>query len=192
MSSIGEFRDLLKTESIRLQNLCDEWRDILKLNKLSEESMGKILSAVGLCELLINEKFRQFSGLIDKCEEDGLMKITFSDLQGFWDLVKIQVDDIDMKFNDLVILKQNQWKENNVENHIIREKKSVLSTATRNPPKILAKHWKCERSGSVKRSGNKVRVKSDTNVKADKKENIEFINPAQGSEPGTSSTLLGL
>lgn len=46
----------------------------------------------GQAELLMKERFSQFSGLIDDCEFNrGEKTITCQDLQGFWDIVDFQV-----------------------------------------------------------------------------------------------------
>lgn len=61
--------------------------------------------------MLINDKFEQFKDLINACNENTYdTKITLNDLQGFWDLVYIQVEDVVTKFNYLEKLKQNKWQ----------------------------------------------------------------------------------
>lgn len=60
--------------------------------------------AVGQTKLLINKKFQQFRGLIEKCENQeaseagGLVKI--QDLQGFWDMIYMQVFHETIYFTD--------------------------------------------------------------------------------------------
>lgn len=49
--------------------------------------------AVGQTHLLINKKFQQFRNLIDNCRYGGGEgPVTCADLQGFWDMVYIQVN----------------------------------------------------------------------------------------------------
>ena len=49
-------------------------------------------TAVGQARLLMKERFKQFSGLVDDCEFGRGEKITTcTDLQGFWDMVYFQV-----------------------------------------------------------------------------------------------------
>lgn len=51
-----------------------------------------IRTFVGQARLLMKERFKQFSGLVDNCEFSRGEKITTcSDLQGFWDMVYYQV-----------------------------------------------------------------------------------------------------
>lgn len=48
-------------------------------------------TAVGQARLLMKERFKQFSGLVDDCEFARGEKITTcTDLQGFWDMVYYQ------------------------------------------------------------------------------------------------------
>ena len=42
--------------------------------------------------LLMNERFKQFNGLVDNCEfKRGEKETTVTDLQGFWDMIYFQV-----------------------------------------------------------------------------------------------------
>ena len=56
---------------------------------------GQIRTSIGQAQLLIAQRFKQFSGLVDKCEfdivEEGEGKTHCSDLQGFWDMIYFQV-----------------------------------------------------------------------------------------------------
>lgn len=48
-------------------------------------------TAVGQARLLMKERFKQFSGLVDDCEfARGEKTTTCTDLQGFWDMVYYQ------------------------------------------------------------------------------------------------------
>lgn len=48
--------------------------------------------ATGQAELLMKERFTQFSNLIDDCElKRGEKEVTCQDLQGFWDIIYFQV-----------------------------------------------------------------------------------------------------
>lgn len=59
-------------------------------------------TAVGQARLLMKERFKQFSGLVDDCELGRGEKITTcTDLQGFWDMVYYQVTTLQKKDNTL-------------------------------------------------------------------------------------------
>lgn len=54
----------------------------------------RMRTAVGQARLLMKERFKQFTGLVDDCELGRGEKITTCmDLQGFWDMVYFQVSD---------------------------------------------------------------------------------------------------
>lgn len=78
--------------------------------------------AIGQSQLLINKKFQQFRGLIDRCEAKiPEAPVTCEDLHGFWDVIHMQVVNIDKRFDNLKTLKDNNWVE------IIPEKKKVVA-----------------------------------------------------------------
>jgi hypothetical protein len=41
---------------------------------------------------------------------DGKL-LKWEDLQGFWDMIKIQVDNVEELFTELELIRQNGWKE---------------------------------------------------------------------------------
>lgn len=68
------------------------------------------MSVIGLSRLFINERFKQFSGLIDDCEwKRGDKEIKLEDLAGFWDMISYQIDDLKQKYNELDTLESNEW-----------------------------------------------------------------------------------
>ncbi|XP_052776247.1 dentin sialophosphoprotein-like [Mya arenaria] len=105
------FRNLLVTEKTRLNNLCDVWNGVMEGNpSLTEEVTGQIRTTVGKANLLMNQRFKQFTGLVDACEfKTGEKETTCTDLKGFWDMVYIQVEDVDGQFQKLTRLQDNNW-----------------------------------------------------------------------------------
>lgn len=131
--SVPYFRQLLSTEIQRLQDLCVQWEDVNSGTELTEEVSGQIRTAVCLAKLLIGQKFRQFSGLIDDCEfKTGEKETTCTDLKGFWDMTNIAVEDIDKKFANLTKLKANNWVDDSVK-PIIQKAKKVKKTSVIKP-----------------------------------------------------------
>ena len=54
--------------------------------------LGEIRSTIGKAQLLIDQRFKQFSGLVDNCEfGSGEKETNPSDLTGFWDMIFFQV-----------------------------------------------------------------------------------------------------
>uniref|UniRef100_A0A8D3BY02 Disks large-associated protein 4-like n=1 Tax=Scophthalmus maximus TaxID=52904 RepID=A0A8D3BY02_SCOMX len=105
------FLKLLQAETGRMEGWCRQMEQETKDNKISEEVLGTIRSAVGSAQLLITKKFEQFRGL---CNENLNMSAnprpTAQDLAGFWDLLQLSIGDISMKFDELYQLKANNWQ----------------------------------------------------------------------------------
>ncbi|ESP05222.1 hypothetical protein LOTGIDRAFT_102843, partial [Lottia gigantea] len=90
------FRNLTKSESSKLSTSNIEWNTYLQQNKnLTEEVEGSIRTVVGQSQLLMDQRFKQFTGLIDNCEfNTGEKETKCEDLQGFWDMIYYQVSKI--------------------------------------------------------------------------------------------------
>ncbi|XP_028308998.1 disks large-associated protein 4 [Gouania willdenowi] len=104
------FLKLLQAETGRMEGWCQQMEQETKDNKISEEVLGTIRSAVGSAQLLMTQKFEQFRGL---CKENLNLNAnprpTAQDLAGFWDLLQLSIEDISMKFDELYQLKANKW-----------------------------------------------------------------------------------
>ncbi|XP_077540076.1 disks large-associated protein 5-like [Haemaphysalis longicornis] len=107
----AHFRGLLEEERLRLTNLCNHWENIAcSETSIGEEVHGVIRTTVGQARLLMKERFSQFAGLIHVCDNNlGEKKTTCEDLQGFWDMVYFQVEDVTNKFEQLAKLQSNGW-----------------------------------------------------------------------------------
>lgn len=65
---------------------------------------------LGKTRLLISEKFKQFEGLIDQSEAKSAEKeISMNDLQGYWDVVLIQVNEVKEIYKMLDSLQEKSW-----------------------------------------------------------------------------------
>lgn len=90
---------------------------------------GVVLAAIGKSRLLATKKFKQFEGetrvfrlekfyifviISGLCEEnlkpnpDGPQTLS-GDLQGFWDMMMLQVDNIDDSFSEIKKYRENGW-----------------------------------------------------------------------------------
>ncbi|KAK6617068.1 hypothetical protein RUM43_014670 [Polyplax serrata] len=103
MNTYEDFRSVVREERENLTKLSDLWNSKVNCDKsFSREIEGRIRAAVGKTRLLLAEKFKQFEGLIDQSENNTSEKeISINDLQGFWDLVLIQVNEVKEIFRDL-------------------------------------------------------------------------------------------
>ncbi|KAK9302117.1 hypothetical protein QLX08_005732 [Tetragonisca angustula] len=122
------FMKLLKQETDRLLSLAASAEAELVSGDtvaLPEEAAGKLRSAAGKARLLASQKMQQFEGLCQKNinqvpgEE---FPTTSEDLAGFWDMVMLQVVQVNELFDQIEKLRNSQWQET------VPEKKTVAST----------------------------------------------------------------
>ncbi|KAK9873241.1 hypothetical protein WA026_021730 [Henosepilachna vigintioctopunctata] len=109
------FLKILDNETNRLLKLADECENLLTIvPDLPEDAIGKIRSTFGKARLLVSQKMQQFKGLctnnITQIEGEAF-PTTNEDLQGFWDMVMLQVNQVDDLFHQIEKLKANNWKE---------------------------------------------------------------------------------
>lgn len=107
--------------------------------------------------MLLNDKLEQFKNLINICsDKHQSLKITTDDLQGFWDLVNIQIEDINKKFKLLDNLRSNGWvvDENTCDkqNEItpIRPKKRSIDKNLKHAAKLRLEAAKLQMKSKVK------------------------------------------
>lgn len=106
------FRSEIANETHRLTTLCLHWESKVEDESIPEEMRDRMRTAVGQARLLMKERFNQFSGLVDDCELGRGDKITTcTDLQGFWDMVYYQVEDVNKKFDALKEAEGRSWVE---------------------------------------------------------------------------------
>ncbi|KAL8168707.1 UNVERIFIED_CONTAM: hypothetical protein K2H54_013273, partial [Gekko kuhli] len=104
------FRNVLRSETERLSSRCLEWDGTAETD-IPEDAKDLVRTTVGQTRLLIAERFKQFEGLVDNCEFGrGEKETTCSDLDGFWDMVAFQVEDVNKKFESLRKLQENGWQ----------------------------------------------------------------------------------
>ncbi|KAG7507706.1 hypothetical protein JOB18_042432 [Solea senegalensis] len=123
------FRSEIVNETDHLSTLCVQWESKVEDESIPEEMRDRMRTAVGQARLLMKERFHQFSGLVDDCELGRGEKITTcTDLQGFWDMVYYQVEDVKKKFEALREAEGRGW----VEEHKPppRQRKVVKKTVT--------------------------------------------------------------
>ncbi|XP_039261008.2 uncharacterized protein LOC120337312 [Styela clava] len=111
------FKNLLKQETSKLEQLLQKWEEVLLDHPhIHEEVCDEIRSLNGQTHLVISERFTQFKSLVEQSEKQALHQqlkdtkiITLSDLQGFWDMIYYQVQDVSTKFQRLDKIEQSGW-----------------------------------------------------------------------------------
>ncbi|KAI4807373.1 hypothetical protein KUCAC02_027183 [Chaenocephalus aceratus] len=100
---VSYFRSEMSKETGALSALCVAWEPKVEDESIPEESQAR---------LLMKQRFKQFGGLVDDCDLSRGEKITTcTDLQGFWDMVYYQVEDVYKKFEALKVAESQSWVE---------------------------------------------------------------------------------
>ncbi|EDW01474.1 uncharacterized protein LOC6559592 [Drosophila grimshawi] len=162
------FLKILKDEQVRLFALAavaDKYIDALSSNPdITEDTFGLLRSASGKARLLASQKIKQFEGLchnnLNRSPEDAF-PTTVDDLQGFWDMVYLQVTHVDSIFADIEQLKSNGW-------HRIIEPQTKAETPTIKTQK--AGNLKTKTAGSSATSAKSSKIAASNSVAAMKRE----------------------
>ncbi|EDV56154.1 guanylate kinase-associated protein mars [Drosophila erecta] len=125
IESVLYFRLQLENEVTRLQALCAEWEAYSKENESRLQETGgidMINVTIGQTRLLTTKKMMQFSSLIDRCEAGATGKnrqpndgsedskpVQAEDLEGWWDMLRLQSENVDKRFDNLKRWKANDW-----------------------------------------------------------------------------------
>ncbi|XP_078037562.1 uncharacterized protein LOC144470382 [Augochlora pura] len=109
------FEFLLSREIDRQNQLCEKWTKIKDEPGITEDAKAQIDQAIGQTNLLMNKKFVRFRNLVTDCATGkGEMLVTSNDLQGFWDLVYIEVENCNFRFEKLEQLRLRGWEEEKI------------------------------------------------------------------------------
>ena len=140
---VNYFKKIVEETDKKLTEKCQLWESkmeqIPKSQKDYEDICSNIRSTIGKANLLMNKKgrFEQFRGLIYNCEFNlGDQKTTPMDLQGFWEMIYFQVEDIEKKFVDLEALQARNWQSEKPQK--IVSKKVINKNKTAFKPKAKA------------------------------------------------------
>lgn len=81
------------------------------LPSIDDELIGLVRATTGQGRMLLEQRFVQFNKLIDDAENKTSEKpICDNDLQGFWEMIGFQVNDMKEKFQVLEQAEGNEWK----------------------------------------------------------------------------------
>ncbi|XP_013910242.1 PREDICTED: disks large-associated protein 5 [Thamnophis sirtalis] len=127
LHDVPYFRNILQSEKEKLMSHCLVWDKTVEMD-IPEEAKDLVRTTIGQTRLLMAERFKQFEGLIDNCEfRRGEKETTCTDLDGFWDMINFQVEDIHKKFENLKKLEVNGWQMvDDAQPHRPAKKKPIL------------------------------------------------------------------
>uniref|UniRef100_A0A8C5MW39 DLG associated protein 5 n=1 Tax=Leptobrachium leishanense TaxID=445787 RepID=A0A8C5MW39_9ANUR len=159
------FRAALKAEIQRLTLLCTQWDERIGM-EIPDEAKDLIRTTVGQTRLLVAERFKQFEGLVDNCEfKRGEKETTCTDLDGFWDMVYFQIEDVIQKFSNLVKLEENLWRQSTVQpNKAVKKRIAPAVTVNRGEEARAAAR---SRLAAIKAAMKKGKVSEDPAEAAD-------------------------
>ncbi|KAJ3609305.1 hypothetical protein NHX12_023828 [Muraenolepis orangiensis] len=107
----GEFfLRLLQTEVERIEGWCQGMEREAEENELPEEALELIRNAIGSAQMLMSQKVQQFFRLCQQSVDPSVYpQPTSQDLAAFWDLLQLNIEDVRVKFQDLLRLKDSGW-----------------------------------------------------------------------------------
>nr|CAD7195584.1 unnamed protein product [Timema douglasi] len=121
--TVKHFRDTLVSERNTLMAKCEYWQAIQSTHAEIPVKVHELVdSAVGQTRLLVTKKFVQFEGLMDMCETGQGRRVTLEDLQGFWEMVYMQVGDVNHRFSQLELLRANSWHQESPVKKVTRQR----------------------------------------------------------------------
>ncbi|XP_022166589.1 uncharacterized protein LOC111031102 isoform X2 [Myzus persicae] len=106
------YRKCLDKKTVELQNKVKYWAELSagNCNDIPQSVKDEIDVACGQTKLLTTDKFMQMRTLINEYDnKSGQMLITTNDLDGFWDMLLLQVEKLEGQFSQLAILEKNNW-----------------------------------------------------------------------------------
>lgn len=129
------FRQQMKRETDRLMALVNEWLAYKEAHIADTDAIDKVDDvilpseyadlidlAAGQTRLLTTNKFQQFRVLVDQCEQcTAVQPVKPEDLEGFWNMVYIQVENCDKRFERLRALRENDWQDPDIK--VTKQKK---------------------------------------------------------------------
>lgn len=134
VEAANHFRQKVTAETDRLMGMVNEW---LKYkdehpDEIPSDYVDLIDVAAGQTRLLTTNKFKQFLGLIEQCERGNkeAQPVHPIDLEGFWNMVYMQVENCDKRFERLQQLKSNGWEDPELKRKAKKPKRPALNGVT--------------------------------------------------------------
>ncbi|XP_066919613.1 disks large-associated protein 5-like isoform X2 [Clytia hemisphaerica] len=161
-ASVKHFTNLVAKEESKFRTSIDRWEKILEEKTTPEQHHGNILAAIGQAQLFMRKRFNQFKELIELHKDKSAEKAAHaSDLDGFWEMIYYQVEDVHKRFENLDALEKNGWVNEEEEKAKKTVKKIVKKTVK---PKI---ETKAKTGGSKKSEFAKFRQQMMAKKKAE-------------------------
>lgn len=111
------FINLVNLECDSIKTLISQVECLLPI--APEYGQDRIQAIVGKSNLLMSQKIKQFLGLCEKnlsCALDDLSRPKNNDLEGFWDLVMIQINQVKIEMQEIIKQSNKGWPKEEEEN----------------------------------------------------------------------------
>lgn len=205
----NHFLQVMKNEQNRLLTMAaDIEREVEQCKtdgvEISEEVAGYVLVAAGKARLLCSQKMKQFEGL---CHNNlnqipgEKFQTTNEDLQGFWDMVMLQVNDVDASFVEIDSFRRNGWKKPTPVSPVPQARSTARSTKlTKRPFKTpattsngtsAASDADAKKAAAAKREAQRkqlMELKRKQKL-ASSQQNVEIFVPGSGSNGSSSAEV---
>ncbi|XP_075988382.1 disks large-associated protein 2 isoform X2 [Anticarsia gemmatalis] len=190
------FLDLEKKETERLLALAataeKELEDLQNREDVSEEILGLLRAASGKARLLATQKMQQFEGLCYNNINERLdepFPTTLEDLQGFWDMVCLQVNNVNALYSHIAELKANNWQEIAAP---IKQKAASSATPARARPRAAStQHNEKARLAAEKREADRKAMLEHRRRVARERQLAARATPGGSAEPSTHMGIEG-
>ncbi|XP_044581752.1 uncharacterized protein LOC123263221 isoform X2 [Cotesia glomerata] len=171
------FMKLLKAEIDRLFKLAASAEaELANVESLPEEAAGKLRSAAGKARLLATQKMQQFEGLCQKniTQIPGeVFPTTNEDLAGFWDMVMLQVVQVNDIFEHLDKLRNSQWQEVAVEKAAVARTQQNGNNAKR---RVINQKPKATATSEANRKAREAREQARRQMMEDRRKSMKTQN----------------
>ncbi|CAM1296135.1 DLGAP1 (predicted) [Pycnogonum litorale] len=156
------FLGIVDVERRKINDIVTMLENELSSGVIPEKACGEIRSAIGKATLLTTKKFSQFNKLCEKNfnqSSDEQFSTNSSDLEGFWDMVMLQVTDIHDTFRQIDKMRKNSWKEDapSATNGISKPRRST--TALRGQSKSAPTTEKSAKAAAAAKARDEARKK---------------------------------
>lgn len=173
-------QDLMDKAGTKLLKLADEIESYnTPESEISENVRGDMEAFSGKARLLVTSKLRkQYQRMIDDALSPTYTPPTkVSDLTGFWEMVLLQLDQVDTDYADLLKLKENNWVE-------VEVVKPVVVPAAVLNPKVVNKPA-VQKTNPKKTEMDKVRADRMKAFKAQMKAKKEAAKQGKENDENT-------
>eukprot|EP00794_Sanderia_malayensis_P004580 gene4579-5182_t len=187
IKSSAQFNKLVKDEEQKFMKLIKYWNSVLSEDQLAEEVNGKIRTVIGQAQLLMDQRFKQFVGLVDVHQSKVAVKdVTATDLQGFWDMIFFQIEDVHKKFEDLEEQRERGWEEEKSVRKMTEKKKQPAETQDK--PKAVKKESVNLRKEAMRKFKMEMKAKLKATNSTSNSNEVEVMQPQSeaSAEPRTN------